>query len=164
MGTFSKALASLGGYVAGPRPIISWLQNKARSLIYTTALPPAIQGVNLAALDYLAQRPQIGRDLLDKAQSLRASLQRAGLDTGNSQSQIIPVILGQSRLALEAQAFLRKQGLFVPAIRSPTVPRGQARLRLSVRGDLESSEWKTIEQAFFQLGDFLSRATQGKRP
>ena len=155
MGTWSKAFASLGGYIAGSRTAVRLLQTRARSFIYSTALPPAVLGTNKAALESVSGTPEAGTALLAKAAELRASLEDLGFHTGNSQSQIIPIMLDTSHKAQAAQAFLKEKGVFVPAIRPPTVPRGQSRLRLSLRADLEHADWTLLQTAFKALADHL---------
>lgn len=160
MGTWSKAFASLGGYVAGADTAIRLLHNTARSFIYSTALPPAVLGTNRAALRHVARAPERGATLLAQAEELRHFLQSLGLSTGQSQSQIIPILLGESQKALTAQAFLQEHGVFVPAIRPPTVPHGQARLRLSLRADLNPEHWEQLKTALTALAHWLQSTAQ----
>ncbi len=152
MGTFSKALGSFGGYVAADEYIIDWMRNKARSFIYSTSLPPAvIGGASIGALKHLAKYPEIGGRLLDAAEDLRFYLQGGlGFDTCGSTTQIIPIILGDNRRALMAKEFLMAKGLYVAAIRPPTVPVNSARLRLSLRLDV-LGEMDRIKSAFKAL-------------
>jgi 8-amino-7-oxononanoate synthase len=147
MGTFSKALGSFGGYVAADELIIDFLRNKARSFIYSTSLPPAVVGASVGALKHLAKYPEIGGRLLDAAEDLRFFLMDLGFDTGRSMTQIIPVILGDNKRALIAKEYLMEKGMYVAAIRPPTVPVNSARLRLSLRLDV-LDEMDRIKQAF----------------
>lgn len=134
MGTLSKALGGLGGYVASSRALIEHLINTARTFVYTTALPPPVVAAGIAALEVV--RSEEGAALREKlrasAQRLRRGLEALGLDTGRSASQIVPVILGENERVLRAAEALLEAGLLVGAIRPPTVPAGSARLRLSV--------------------------------
>ncbi len=132
VGTLSKALGCAGGFVAGSRTLVEWLLNRARSYIYSTAAPAATAAAALAALDIVAAEPQRGVELLARAASLRDALAVQGWDVGRSQSQIIPILVGTPARAVELSARLRQRGLLVPAIRPPTVPEGQSRLRLSL--------------------------------
>ncbi|MCX6998629.1 MAG: 8-amino-7-oxononanoate synthase [Kiritimatiellaeota bacterium] len=132
MGTLSKALGGYGGFVAVSARLREWLINRARAFIFSTALPPAMLGAALGALDVLEQQPGAGAELLRRAAAFRQKLQAAGLDTMASASQIIPILVGDNARALALAARLRAQGLLVVAIRPPTVPAGSARLRLSV--------------------------------
>ncbi|AEB08408.1 8-amino-7-oxononanoate synthase [Desulfobacca acetoxidans] len=132
MGTFSKALGSFGAYVAGSAPLIDMLHNRARAFIYSTALPPPVLGAMQAALAIVRQEPEPRDYLLEQATLFRQRLQAAGLDTLESETQIIPVLVGDNRRSLEFAARLRQIGLMAVAIRPPTVAAGSARLRFSL--------------------------------
>ncbi|WP_432735929.1 aminotransferase class I/II-fold pyridoxal phosphate-dependent enzyme [Maridesulfovibrio sp. FT414] len=156
MGAFSKAFGSLGGAVSGSSELISYLRNKGRSFVFSTALPPAVIGASLAALLLVRSDPSRGEKLLAMSRELKGYLESLGFNCGDSQSQIIPVILGENALALKAQQLLREQGLYVAAIRPPTVPPGTARLRISLRADLTDSDLEMVRSAFGQLHKELS--------
>ena len=132
LGTFSKALGSLGGYVAGDRRLIDYLYNRSRSLIYSTALAPPVLGAIGAALEIVAQEPERRRYLQEESEKFRRGLSQAGLDTLGSETQIIPVLVGENGRTLEFAARLRQQGLMAVALRPPTVPPGKARVRFSL--------------------------------
>ncbi len=132
VGTLSKALGSLGGFITGPRVAIDSLVNSARSFIYTTALPPACCAAALAALRLIRRDPAPRRRVLALAEHVRKEITAMGFSCGDSQTPIIPVILGTSEKALAAATFLLDRGLFVPAIRPPTVAPNAARLRISL--------------------------------
>lgn len=132
MGTLSKALGGYGGYAAGSETLCTLLLNRARSFVFSTALPPTVVAPALAALRLLRDDPELGARLLAKAAHVRARLREAGLDTLQSESQIVPVMLGTNERTMEIAARLRQQGILVGAIRPPTVPPGTARLRLSI--------------------------------
>jgi len=132
VGTLSKALGCHGGFVAGSRRLIDWLINAARLYIFSTAGPPAGAAAAAAALDIVEAEPYRRLRLLEMADRLRSRLREHGWDTGPSQSQIVPIFVGDSAAALRLAADLREKGLWVPAIRPPTVPRGQACLRVSL--------------------------------
>jgi 8-amino-7-oxononanoate synthase len=129
MGTFSKALAGFGAYLASSRNIVDYLVNTCRSFIYSTALPPAVIACNLASLELIKEEPQRAKKLLSMAQILRVKLEEQGFERLGS-SQIIPVILGDSLRAVEFAAKLQEKGYWVLAVRPPTVPEKEARLRL----------------------------------
>lgn len=124
VGTLSKTLGSLGGWVAGPRPLIELLINRARSFIFTTGLSPADAAAALAALRVCSSAE--GDALRSR---LRESIDRIA---PHHPSPIVPVVLGEDRAALLAAEHLLSQGIYVPAIRPPTVPRGTARLRVAL--------------------------------
>jgi 8-amino-7-oxononanoate synthase len=132
MGTLSKALGGCGGFVACSDAMRSRVINHARTFIYSTAIPPVMVGAALGALDVMEQDPGLGERLLVKAEKLRSRLQDSGVVTGNSRSQIIPVMIRDNERALNLHRRLLEEGLLVVPIRPPTVPKGSARLRLSV--------------------------------
>lgn len=132
MGTLSKALGGYGGFIACSAQMRELMINTARPFIFSTGLPPASAASALAAIGVMAERPGMGRDLLENAARLRRRLRDAGLDTGSSSSQIVPVIVGENHIAVEMAERLKARGILVAAIRPPTVPAGTARLRLSV--------------------------------
>ncbi len=132
IGTFSKALGGLGGFVAGDRETIELLVNKARSFIFTTGLPPAtLAGVN-AALDIIDTEPWRRERVLKLAAHVRSCLGEAGFTVGAGDSPIIPLMIGDERESVAFAEACLDAGLFIPALRHPTVPRGRARLRLTV--------------------------------
>ena len=132
MGTLSKAYGGYGGYIACSPLLRDYLIQTSRSFIYTTAPPPAQLAAALAALDLLQQTPNLGTQLLQRAHQFRQHLQQAGLNTLQSESQIIPIIIGDNQRALSIANALKKQDILVSAIRPPTVPEGTARLRISL--------------------------------
>jgi 8-amino-7-oxononanoate synthase len=132
LGTFSKALGSFGAYVAGKTALIELLHNRARSFIYSTALPPAVLGAMRAALSIVGQEPAGRTYVLQQAARFRKRLQAAGLDTLDSETQIIPVMVGDNQQSLICADRLRQAGIMAVAIRPPTVPPGGARLRFSL--------------------------------
>jgi 7-keto-8-aminopelargonate synthetase-like enzyme len=110
---------------------MDYLINSSRAFIYSTALPPAVIAANLAALELLESEPFRRKTLLENAEFFRSRLEKSGLEVSGS-SQIIPLILGDNRKALDLSRTLRDKGYWVAAIRPPTVPQGQARLRFSL--------------------------------
>ncbi len=132
VGTLSKALGCAGGFVSGSRLLIEWLINRARSYIYSTAAPAAISAAAMAALEIVIAQPHRRRELLERAAALRQRLAALGWPTARSASQIIPIVVGQPQRAMELSQRLRERGLLAPAIRPPTVPEGDACLRISL--------------------------------
>ncbi len=132
VGTLSKALGTLGGFVTGRKAAMESLIQEGRTFIYTTALPPACAAAALAALRIIQREPARRARVLALADLVRAELRAMGFDCGDSASPIIPVVLGEAGAALAAAEFLKGRGLYIPAIRPPTVPRGAARLRISL--------------------------------
>jgi 8-amino-7-oxononanoate synthase len=126
MGTLSKAIGSYGGYLCASAPVIELMKNRARTLIYSTALPPATIAAAIAALDLIAADPALAAAPLAKARAFTA---RAGLPP--ARSQIVPLIVGEPDAALAAAHLLEAEGFLVVPIRPPTVPAGTARLRFA---------------------------------
>jgi 8-amino-7-oxononanoate synthase len=126
MGTLSKALGSYGGYLCGSAPVIELMRNRARTLIYSTGLPPACVGAAIAALELIERDPAYAALPVQKA---KAFTRRAGLP--EAQSPIVPVVIGDEETAMAASRHLENEGYLVVAIRPPTVPPGTARLRLT---------------------------------
>jgi len=126
MGTLSKSAASYGGYVCGPAPLMELLTNRARSLIFTTGLPPTVLAATLEALTIIETEPERGVRALELA-GLFCEL----MDLPAPESTIVPVILGRERVALQASDYLKRNGFLVAAIRPPTVAAGTSRLRIT---------------------------------
>src|SRR5204863_2473476 len=121
--------------VAGGEETIEWLLQRARTLIYSTALPPMAAAVATAALDLVDAEPERVQRLRDRIADFRAAATRAGLELSESASAIQPVIVGDAARAVAISARLAERGFLVPAIRPPTVPDGTARLRVSLCAD-----------------------------
>ncbi len=132
MGTLSKAFGCYGAYVAGKRPLIDYLVNRARSLIYSSGLPPLLAKVAQQAVGRVRQADERRRQLHQNAELFRQDLWKLGLDTGSSTTQIIPLITGADETAVELGRRLRKAGVGVLAIRPPTVRENAARIRFSI--------------------------------
>jgi 8-amino-7-oxononanoate synthase len=126
MGTLSKSAGAYGGYIAASRAVVDLLVNRARSLIYATALPPAAVGAAIAGIDIIAQDQALCARPLAHARAFAAAV---GLR--EPMSAIVPIVLGSSRVALDASELLEQRGFLVTAIRPPTVPDGTARLRIT---------------------------------
>jgi 8-amino-7-oxononanoate synthase len=132
LGTFSKALGSVGGFVAGSAQLVEWLRNRARTYMFSTAAPAVAAVATRRALAIASSDQDRREGLLELSKRTRDALRSHGFDIGASESQIVPVILGDARRAVAASAELREMGFFVPAIRPPSVPDGQSRLRISL--------------------------------
>jgi len=134
MGTFSKALAGFGAYLATSKSIADYLVNTCRSFIYSTALPAAVIAGNLTSLKLVKDEPHRRKTLLSLAKMLRDKLKEKGFSQKGA-SQIIPLILGDNLRAVEFAKKVQEQGYWALPVRPPTVPAGQARLRLSLSYD-----------------------------
>ncbi len=132
MGTFSKALGSFGAYIACSPKIRDYLVNCCSGFVYTTALPPSTLGAIDAALDLVPAMDKARRKLRDSSQFLRNALQQSGYDTGQSSTQIIPVILGDEDSTMAMSQKLETAGFLVTPIRPPTVPEGESRIRIAL--------------------------------
>ncbi len=149
--TMSKALGSTGGVVAAKKVVIDLLINKARGFIYTTAPTVANCAAALAAIEILRTEPGRRENLKQNAEYLRARLNQLGINTGQSRSHIIPVIIGGEKDALTVSKKLYEMGFFIPAIRPPTVPAGTARLRLSVQSEHSAEQMDKLCAGFEEL-------------
>ncbi|MDD5594075.1 MAG: 8-amino-7-oxononanoate synthase [Candidatus Margulisbacteria bacterium] len=133
MGTLSKAVGSLGGFVAGSQELIDLLKNKARSFIYTTALPPSACAASLAAFELIENEPEHLGNLRENIKTLtRLRSTAPPLPEGEGKTPILPIIIGPAEKTVEISQQLFEQGSFISAIRPPTVPKGQSRLRLTL--------------------------------
>jgi 8-amino-7-oxononanoate synthase len=152
--TCGKALGSAGAFVCGPAVLKEHLINHARTFIFSTALPPYFVEQIRAALR-LATGMEYEREILKKrAQGMIRALRQNGFDTANSSSQIVPVILGGNEDTLKAAAHLQKEGFAVRGIRPPTVPQGQARLRLSLTAKIAEED---LQRAVTALADWREK-------
>lgn len=149
MGTLSKSFASYGGFAATNTNLKKLLLNKARSFIYSTALPPACLGSAIAAIDLVLRTPQLSRNILKQARYLHEKLQEYGFTMKVFESQILQIPVGDNFKALALAESLQKKQILVTAIRPPTVPQGTARLRLSITlaHDKSNLDWLAEEIA-----------------
>ena len=126
MGTLSKAIGGYGGYLCASQPVIDLIETRARTLIYSTGLPPASVAAAIASLDVIENEPGLRSLPLAKAKSFTRQA-----DLPEAQSPIVPVVIGEEKAALDAQAMLEEEGFLAVAIRPPTVPAGTSRLRFA---------------------------------
>ncbi len=132
MGTLSKAIGAQGGFVAGQQDLCDYLRTRARGFVFTTALAPAATGAALAALDIVRDEPERRERLHALVARLVAGVRELGFEVLPTDSAVVGVLIGEARPALEAAAALRRERVWAPAIRPPSVPPGTARLRLTV--------------------------------
>ncbi len=144
MGTFGKALGTFGAYVAGRKELIDFLINKARTFIYTTALPPGIIGATLKAIEIVkSEEGRLRRKILfKKANYIRKKLKEAGFNTLKSSTQIIPVLIGDEFSTMIITQRLLENGIYVQGIRPPTVPENMCRLRISATVPVDIKEFE----------------------
>ena len=151
VGTLSKAVAAEGGFVAGSKKLIEFLKNKARSFIFTTAMAPAVAAAANANLKYIDAHPERVQTLQDNVKYFCDALRSAGFQIPPTASAIVPIIIGDEARALEISATLQKRGILIPAIRYPTVAKGQARLRASLMATHTREQLQTAAAAITQI-------------
>jgi 8-amino-7-oxononanoate synthase len=161
MGTFSKALAGEGGFVAGSRSLIDYLVNRARSFIFSTALSPVTIAVSLEALRIVRTEPQARKTLLSNAHWFRGELRDAGFSVQDHPTQIISVVLGRPEVAVRFSERLMEKRIFVSAIRPPTVPAGTSRLRISIMATHTKEDLSRAINALKDAGSELGVIGQG---
>jgi 8-amino-7-oxononanoate synthase len=149
MGTLSKAVGSYGGYLCASRAVIDLVVNRARTLIYSTGLPPAAIGAAIAALEIIEADPELCAAPMRKARRFTAAL-----NLPEAQSAIVPVVVGEARAALDASRRLAEQGFLVAPIRPPTVPQGTARLRVAFAAGHPDAEVDRLARA---VGELIGR-------
>ena len=152
MGTFSKALGSMGGYVAGSEVIIEYLRNKARSFIYSTALPPSVCAASMAGIEAVEQEPWIRRRLWRNVLIFQKGLRDLGFNTLGSRTQIIPICIGDTDLTMDFAATIFEKGIYAPGIRPPTVPEGTSRIRASVMASHTKQQIERVLSVFESEG------------
>jgi len=152
MSTLSKSLGSLGGFATGSKELIDYLINTSRSFIFSTAMPPGVVFAALAALDVLDANPSLPLQVQENANYLRNGLKKMGYDTGNSQTQIIPIVIGEAAPTLEMSRFLLEEGVLATPIRPPTVPEGTCRIRTTVMATHTRQDLDFALSAFERAG------------
>jgi glycine C-acetyltransferase len=156
VGTLSKAIGVLGGYVAGPSSLRQVLEHQARPFLFSTSHPPAVAAACLAAIDVLESEPELIERLWDNARHFKAGLQRLGFDTGSSETPITPVIVGAGALAHRLSDRLFEEGVFAMGIGFPTVAEEKSRVRTIVTAEHTREELDTCLDAFDRVGRELA--------
>ncbi|MCU0579059.1 MAG: 8-amino-7-oxononanoate synthase [Desulfobacterota bacterium] len=151
MGTFSKALGALGGFVAGPEILMAYLRNQARTLFYSTALPPAVCASVLRALHLLREEPGLLAGLRRNCAYFSNGLRALGLPLPPAGIPIFPIIVGTEAKALHLSRALWDRDICIPAIRPPTVPLNQCRLRISLSAGHTEEQMDTLLAALREL-------------
>jgi glycine C-acetyltransferase len=155
VGTLSKALGALGGYVAGSRSLVEFLYRRARPFLFSTSHPPSVAATCLGALDVLETEPQWMDQLWSNTRFFKAGLQAIGFDTGASESPITPVMVGDGSLAVRLSDRLFDEGVFAQGLTFPTVPRGKARVRIIVTATHTQAELQFALDVFRRVGTEL---------
>jgi 7-keto-8-aminopelargonate synthetase-like enzyme len=153
MGTLSKSLGVSGGYICGSRNLIDWLINRARSFIFSTAPPPALAAAATTAIRFMAtpEGEERRKTLWRRILQLRKKLPEGDPSFGKPSAAIIPWMIGHEHRALDLANALQQEGLFVPAIRYPTVARGAARLRVTVSAAHSEAQIDSLGEAIRRL-------------
>lgn len=153
LGTFSKSLASIGGYIAGDADTIQWIRHMARSLIFSASLPAPNVTAALTALRIVKREPERIKKVNFIADQLRSGLQSLGFNVGSGVTPIIPIIIGDSLKVLQAWKFLLEHGIYVNVAISPAVPKGRELLRISVMATHTDEHVKRALSAFEEMGE-----------
>jgi glycine C-acetyltransferase len=156
VGTLSKAIGVLGGYVSGPASLRTVLEHKARPFLFSTSHPPAVAAACLAAIDVLESEPELIERLWDNTRHFKAGLGRLGFDTGNSETPITPVIVGAGALAHRFSDRLFEEGVFAMGIGFPTVAEEKSRVRTIVTAEHSREELDTCLDVFERVGRELA--------
>ena len=152
VGTLSKAIGVLGGYVAGARALVEFLYHRARPFLFSTSHPPAVAAACIGALDVLESEPGLIERLWDNTRFFKSGLAALGFDTGGSESPITPVIVGDAARAMALSDRLFEKGVFAQGIGFPTVPQGKARVRTIVTATHTRDELQFALDAFKSAG------------
>jgi glycine C-acetyltransferase len=155
VGTLSKAIGVLGGYVCGSRDLIEFLYHRARPFLFSTSHPPAVAASCLAAFDVLEQEPERIEMLWDNTRYFKKGLTEAGFNTGISETPITPVIVGEAALAHQLSRELFAEGVLATGIGFPTVPKGKARVRTIVTATHTRAELDRALEVFRKVGKKL---------
>jgi glycine C-acetyltransferase len=156
VGTLSKAIGVLGGYVAGPQSLRTVLEHRARPFLFSTSHPPAVAAACIAAIDVLETEPELIDRLWENTRHFKAGLGRLGFDTGQSQTPITPVIVGAGALAHRFSDRLFDEGVFAMGIGFPTVPEDKSRVRTIVTAEHSRDELDVCLDVFERVGRELA--------
>jgi glycine C-acetyltransferase len=152
VGTLSKAIGVLGGFIAGPAELIRWLENRGRPYLFSTSAPPAVVAACLEALAIIRDEPDRLERLWENTRSFKVGLHDLGFDTGMSETPITPVITGEEERTQAFAERLFEAGVFCPAIVFPTVAKGQARVRTIVTADHTPEDLGRALEVFGKVG------------
>ena len=155
MGTLSKAIGVMGGYIAGSRDLIQYLWHRARPFLFSTAHPPAVPAAVMAVIDVLQEEPEIVDRLWSNVDFWKQELKGLGFDIGKSVTPITPVIVGDEALAMQFSDTLFEHGVFAQGIVFPTVPRGTGRVRTIITAGHTKEDLEQALEAFKQAGKKL---------
>jgi glycine C-acetyltransferase len=152
VGTLSKAIGVLGGFIAGPRDLVTWLENRGRPFLFSTSAPPSVVAACIAALDVIRDEPDRLERLWANTRMFKERLHDLGFDTGASETPITPVITGDEETTQRLSRRLFEEGVFSPAIVFPTVAKGTARVRTIVTADHSEDDLEEAADTFARVG------------
>ncbi len=155
VGTMSKAFGVMGGVVAGDKVIVEWLRQRGRPFLFSSAMTVPDAAACLAAVDLLEESTELVDKLWENGRYFKAEMQQLGFDTGQSETPITPVMLGEAPLAQEFSRELYKKGVFGTAIGYPTVPQGKARIRVMISAAHSKDDLDQGLKAFAKVGKKL---------
>lgn len=155
VGTLSKAVASLGGYVATRRNLVDWLVHRGRPFLFSTSHPPGVTAACIRAIEIMEEEPELIERLWENARFFKAGLEGMGLDTGSSETPITPVIAGDGRKAMRLSDRLLEEGVFAQGIAYPTVPESKSRVRTIVTAGHTREDLDKALSAFEKVGGEL---------
>jgi 8-amino-7-oxononanoate synthase len=152
MGTFSKSFASIGGFVAGDESVIHFIRHKARSFMFSAAMPPAAAGSVLECLKIVEEEPEHLENLWKNARKMKVALEGLGFNTLNSQTPIIPLLIGDDYTAFAFTQKLYERGIFATPVVKPAVPEGCALIRTSYMASHKDSDLDYVISVLADLG------------
>lgn len=152
MSTFSKSFASLGGFIAGDEPVIHYIKHHARALIFSASIPPSNAAAALAALEVMRQEPERVQRLADISKRMHAGFKELGFNIGQSETPIIPIMIGDDEKTLLTWRLLIENGVFVNPVLSPAVPAGGQLLRTSYMATHTDEQLERVLGTFKQVG------------
>ncbi|MCL0067421.1 glycine C-acetyltransferase [Peptococcaceae bacterium] len=155
VGTFSKAIGTVGGCVAGSKILIEFLKQKARPFLFSSAVTPADVAATIKAVEILERDDSLVKKLWDNANYFKSKMKEQGFDVGNSQTPITPVMIGDAKVAVKMEERLREEDIFAKSIVFPTVPRGKARIRVMISATHSKEDLDFALEKFVKVGKNL---------
>ena len=152
MGTFSKSLAAVGGFVAGDRTVIDFVKHHARSLMFSASPPPASVASVIKALEVIEREPERRQKLWENTDYMKREFTGMGFDTGDSESPVIPLLVGEDMTAFKMTLLLQEEGVFANPVVSPAVPPGRAMIRTSYMATHTREHLDRALEAFQKVG------------
>ena len=152
MGTFSKSLATVGGFIAGSAKVVDYIRHEARAEIFSAAPPPASVAAAIKALEIIEREPERRKNLWENARFMKREFETLGFDTGQSESPVIPLVIGEDLTAFMMTRKLQEHGVFANPVISPAVPKGRAMMRTSYMATHTAEHLEQALEAFQKVG------------